>query len=120
LPGHEMGRRAVDTLAGEGDRPFARAIEPGDDVEQRALAGPVRPDHGLDRTSRDVERNTAQRNDAAEANRDVTDPEKRFVHCVSSPDRNRLRRSLDGCRLARPSGRDTMKPSKSRAKTRPR
>src|SRR5262249_60072104 len=43
-----VGPHLLARLAAEGDAPFLRLIEAVDDVEQRRLAGAVRPDDGAD------------------------------------------------------------------------
>jgi hypothetical protein len=47
-----------------------RALEPDDDLQQRALAGPVRTDDGDDVAVVDLERDAVDGREAAEALRD--------------------------------------------------
>src|SRR6185503_7742406 len=55
-----------------------RRVEAGDHVEDRRLAGPVRADQARDRALLDVERHRVQRDDAAEAQRDLPDGEQHW------------------------------------------
>ncbi|MGY4450670.1 hypothetical protein ACVWZR_005330 [Bradyrhizobium sp. i1.3.1] len=59
-------------------------VEPADDVEQRALAGPVGPDHRADLALRDLELDVAQRGDAAERERDVRKRKHRPCGVIAS------------------------------------
>ncbi len=49
-----------DLLAGDGDRPRGRLVEPREDVHQGRLAGPGRSHHRGQPSSRDVDRNATQ------------------------------------------------------------
>ena len=57
--------------------PECGIVEAGDAVEQRGLAGAVRPDQAADRAAGDVEADVLQRGHAAEADRDAVDREQR-------------------------------------------
>src|SRR5690606_23421732 len=54
-------------------------IEAADHVEQRRLAGAVRADERADRSAADREAQPVERDDAAEADADVLDPEQRLA-----------------------------------------
>ena len=56
--------------------PDARLVEPGEAVEQRGLAGAVRPDQAEDLALVHVERDAVQRDDAAEHDADVANREQ--------------------------------------------
>ena len=73
----DLVRRArQDALALEAYVAFGRVVEPRDQVEDRRLAGPVRPDQREDLALLDGERNLVDRHDAAEAQGDVVDLEQ--------------------------------------------
>ena len=64
---------------------LGRPVEPADHVEAARLARPVGPDQGVDRAGLDGELHLVQRGDAAEAQRDAVDDERRYpVHRDSS------------------------------------
>ena len=64
---------------------LGRPVEPADHVEAARLARPVGPDQGVDRAGLDGELHRVQRGDAAEAQRDAVDDERRYpVHRDSS------------------------------------
>ena len=54
-------RDVRDVAAEHGDRAFVRAQEPGDEREQRGLAGAVGPEQAEDRSARHVKRNAVER-----------------------------------------------------------
>ena len=58
--------REMRVVALEGHGPGGRVDDPGDDVEERRLAGAVRPDDADDRALRDVEVDVADGDQAAE------------------------------------------------------
>ena len=64
-------RRRV--LAGEEDLAGVGRLEPGDDPEQRRLARAARPEERRERARLDVERDVVERDEVAEALRDVAD-----------------------------------------------
>ena len=57
----------VDGLAVDNDLPVVRAINPRQDLAERALAGPVLAAERVARASRDIEADILQRLDAGEA-----------------------------------------------------
>ena len=63
----ERGR----VLSGEEDLARVRGLEPGDDPEQRRLPGAARPEERRQRPALDVERHVVDRDEVAEALRDV-------------------------------------------------
>ena len=63
----------VDTV--EGDRALGRAVDPGHAVEQRGLAGTVRPDQPTDLVVGDGEADLVERRDPAEAEYYIPDVE---------------------------------------------
>ncbi len=65
--GDAVARRLEQRAPLEADRAAVEAIEPGQAVEQRRLAGAVGPDQAEDLAGRDVERDAVERDDAAEA-----------------------------------------------------
>ena len=70
-------RRAPATPDPAGrDRARVGTHEARHDVEQRGLAGAVRPDHADDLAARDGERDAGERDDAAEAHADVAQLER--------------------------------------------
>src|SRR5581483_2260119 len=54
-----VGERC-EVVAGDDDPPAIGAVETGDDVQQRALAGPARAHHGNELPGRHAERHVAQ------------------------------------------------------------
>ncbi len=71
----------VDRLPREPHVAPVPALEPRDDVEERGLAGAVRPDQRGDRPRRDVERRAVDRADAGEPLREAADLEQGRVTC---------------------------------------
>src|SRR3954447_2284426 len=69
-------RRAKQAGTVEGDRSPVRPIEPGDQVEQRRLAGAVRADQPRDLAALDRKGNVVHRDHPAEAAADMLDGEK--------------------------------------------
>src|SRR6266540_1926510 len=76
----QTGRLAL----GDDDRPRVGALEPGDHAQQRRLAGAARPEQRHQRAARDVDRDVVERDELAEALRDVADGD----HDVSSRGRS--------------------------------
>ena len=71
---------ATDELvAVERDLPLGRRIGAGDHVEERRLAGPVRPDQRDDRGARDVEVDAVDGEQASEALGDTSCPDQELV-----------------------------------------
>ena len=68
-------RRAtdLDRLAVEEDRPAVGLVDPGQDLDQGALAGAVLADEGVDLAGHQVERHVGQRLGGSEALRDATE-----------------------------------------------
>src|SRR4029079_2652299 len=66
-----------DASAVEGDRARLRSIDAGDEVEERRLAGAVRPDHAHDLALVDVEVEPVDHAQAAEGERDALQLEQR-------------------------------------------
>ena len=77
--GHAVARQVLQRAALEQDVAVGEAIEAADAVEQRGLAGAVRPDQAADLAVADIERHAAECDDAAEAHRHVGNPEQRSV-----------------------------------------
>jgi hypothetical protein len=70
-----MYRRAVsDVLAAELDLSGVGGPYPRDHVEEGGLAGSVRPDEAADLARSELEIDTVERRDAAEADRDSREP----------------------------------------------
>ena len=67
--------------------PVAERVEPRQAVEERGLAGAVRADQADDLPARDVERDAVERDDAAEAHRDVGHLEQLRLRCGMRLDR---------------------------------
>ena len=65
-PADAVGRQAVDALAGEGDRSGVGREHAGDHVEQRGLAGAVRPDDRENAALGHLEADPVDRDQAAE------------------------------------------------------
>ena len=85
------GRRSVMSLPSKLIVPDRRAVEPGQHVEERRLAGAVRPDDRDDRVLGDVERDVADRREAAEVLGDVVGDEDRGAERGAVAGRRRLR-----------------------------
>src|SRR4029077_11392888 len=77
--GDAVRRPAEQRAAVKQDFAAVRRVEPAHAVEQRRLAGAVRPDQAEDLSLFDRERNTVERDDTAEPQRDVTDLQQRPV-----------------------------------------
>ena len=69
--GDPVRRARQDALAFHQDVAGARLIEPAEAIEQRRLAGAVRPDQAEDLALMHVEGHAIQRDDAAEHDADV-------------------------------------------------
>jgi hypothetical protein len=69
--GDAMARHRQQRPAVEHDRAALAVVQAADAVEQRGLAGAVRPDQPDDAPGRDVERHAVERDDAAEAYPDL-------------------------------------------------
>ena len=61
-----LGRRSVDRLAVDADRPGVGAQHAGEDLDERRLAGAVGAEQGVDLAGRDREVDGAQGDDRAE------------------------------------------------------
>src|SRR5690606_8630257 len=72
-PVDDMRRLPGDVLALVDDLATVRRFQPGNEVEHRRLAGPVRSDHTSDLAALDAEAGVVHGLDAAEALRDVPD-----------------------------------------------
>jgi hypothetical protein len=75
-PDHAVRRRSQQALAGERERAGIGLVQARDDVEQRRLAGPVRPDQADDLPLLYVQRDVVDGDDAAEPPRHVADLEQ--------------------------------------------
>ena len=73
--GRRVRAHAAASLATERDAAFLRMLEAVDDVEHRALAGPVRADDRADLVLADVEADVGERLHATKAQADVLDVE---------------------------------------------
>ena len=71
-----MGRETVDPLTVQSDAAVRRPLQPDDDLQKRALAGPVGADDGDDVAVVDPERDAVDGRETAEALRDFIDLEK--------------------------------------------
>ena len=71
-----MRRRAQKALTVEGDLAGVRPVEPGDQIEERGLAGAVRPDQACDLAALDAERDVIDGDDTAKAPRHVLEREE--------------------------------------------
>ena len=89
----------------EGDGAGVRPVDAAHEIEQRRLAGAVRPDDGVDRAGADGERNVAHRVHAAEALVQAFGLQKRGV---------RLHAQHPGGRRAHRRARPTTRASRSR------
>src|SRR5262249_33808794 len=77
---HDRVRRlAEEALALEADRPRVGLVEARDQVEERRLAGAVRPDQPDDLPGLDIERHVIDGDDAAETSPYVLEREQRQV-----------------------------------------
>ena len=77
--GHAVAAEILERAALEQDVAVGEAVEAADAVEQRGLAGAVRSDQSADLAVADIERNTSQRDHAAEAHRHLGNPQQRRV-----------------------------------------
>ena len=77
--------QVVDRVAGEGDRPLVHVEEPGQAVEERGLAGSVRPDDARDRAFLEFEVELADRGEAAESLGDLVGLQEDHADDPSSP-----------------------------------
>jgi hypothetical protein len=77
-----LATRDVATV--ELDLARVRPEQPGDDVEQRRLAGAVGTDQPRDVTDLDVDRHVAERLQAAEADRDLAHVEEGHLRSATS------------------------------------
>jgi hypothetical protein len=86
--GDLIGAQAEERLTAEGDAALVRGVEPGEDVEERGLPGPVRPD---DRGDPPVDREVhpVQRRESAEPLRDAPGFEQGRAQWASSRWRRR-------------------------------
>src|SRR5262249_3776640 len=76
-PHDRVRRLAQEALAREDDRARVGLVEAGDQVEERRLAGAVRPDQPDDLAGLDVERHVVDGDDAAETPPYVLEREQR-------------------------------------------
>ena len=100
-PDDPVRRRAEQALAVERDLAGLRAVEASDHVEGSRLAGAVRADQAGDLALLHLERDVVQRDDAAEAARDVLQLEER--HQARPWTRSRRRPSTRSPFARRPS-----------------
>ena len=77
--GDPVRRPLQDALAFHQDVAGARLVEPAQAIEQRGLAGAVRPDQAEDLALMHVERHAVQRDDAAEHDADVANREQGMI-----------------------------------------
>ena len=75
------GRREVDVLAVEAELARVAAVEPGDDLHERGLAGAVLADEGVDRAGIEAQAAGAQGDDGAERLDDPGQLEHRGCGC---------------------------------------
>src|SRR6185437_877457 len=101
-----VARGAGQLAALEQDLAFAVAIDAADAVEQRGLAGTVRPDQAADLPLPDIERDTVERDDAAEADNYAADLE----HCRSEVSRRHGRAHGRPARSTTSNRRDLLTP----------
>src|SRR3546814_17243432 len=78
----EVDRPVRDVAAAEGDRTAAGGVDAVDDVEQRRLAGAVRPDDALNLAFLDAEIDSVEHDKAAET---LLQPPNREQHPRSAP-----------------------------------
>jgi hypothetical protein len=71
-----MSGEAVDPLAAQPDTAVGRPLEPDDDLQERALPGPVRTDYGDDLAVVDPERDAVDGRETAEVPCDPVDLEE--------------------------------------------
>ena len=72
-----MRRNAGNGLAVEPDVALGRRVDAGNQVEQRSLAGPVRPDNRIHQPAINGEADVLHRLDAAKRDRKIVDFEQR-------------------------------------------
>src|SRR5207342_2907334 len=80
-----MRAQSDDAVAEERDLSRVGRIEAGDDVEQRALARSVRPDHAEDLARIDMHVEPSERRESAELLADPLDLQERLGHPLPSP-----------------------------------
>src|SRR5205085_7182654 len=95
-----MRRGAEQALAVERDLARVRPVEPGDQVEERRLAGAVRADQPADLAALDAERDVVDGDDAAEAPRHVLEREQGHRAYLKTTPSKSIRESLQASRLA--------------------
>src|SRR5262249_62131330 len=82
--GDAVRGQAVDALGRVPDLAGARAVYPSDEIDQRRLARPVRPDQADDLARCELERHVVDGEQAAEAPRHIGEPQDR-AHGLASP-----------------------------------
>jgi hypothetical protein len=83
-----MDGETVDPRAAEADRALCRTLQPDDDLQERALAGPVGADDGDDVAFVDPERDAVDGRETAVALRDCVDLEEQsFASATTLDDR---------------------------------
>src|SRR6516165_785970 len=70
-PGDPIGRKVVNVLLLEPDLSAAASHRAAEQIEERRLAGAVRPDHAEDFARKDIDAHIADRKQAAEAPRQL-------------------------------------------------
>src|SRR3712207_4350780 len=76
LAGNDVRLQSADLLAIVEHLPGRRGEERGDELEQRALAGAIRPDYRDDLTLLDVEADIVDRDQTAKALGEILDPQQ--------------------------------------------
>jgi hypothetical protein len=79
-PRHLVGRKAGDVAAAQQDPAAGRRHLAGEEVDERRLAGAVRPDDGVDLARLECERDVVDRGEALEALRERLGDEDRLSH----------------------------------------
>ncbi len=79
---NRLGGRAGDVASVEQDRAVVGRMKTGDQVEQRGLAGTVRPDNGMDFARDDREIGIDDRADAAELFRGAFNLQHRSLNAL--------------------------------------
>ena len=113
--GHAMAAKVLERATLEQDVAVGEAVEAADAVEQRGLAGTVRPDQAADLAVADIERHAAKRDHAAEPHRDIGNVEQRHaggsggIRRAHGRSANPIRRrngfpSVTPCSMARAAG----------------
>src|SRR5262245_64501618 len=100
-PADRIGRQAIDPLAGKGDRALVGREHAGDQIEQRGLAGSVRPDHRENLALADLEAHAVDGGEPAEA---LTD----FFNSKEAHGRRSVSRSVRASQGQMPDGLSTM------------